>query len=153
MRTPTKVEVRRPQATAPRGPAAAPIKRRQKLEFETEAALDPFAGVDAEASIEELSGQISEAAKAAYTELERKQRENYLFADSTAYYRVLVFDNFQQAEAFAKGVGQAPGIQYMDGRAVCDRLGIAIPESDWRPKKAKVNSRLAALALPMAKHR
>jgi hypothetical protein len=135
---------------APR--AALPIagaRRRPKLEFEVEQARDPIAGMKAAPDDVEAQGEeILSLTVKAYRDSEAQQRAKYEAANSTAYYRVLVFDTPAQAEAFARAIGESADQQYIDGRKACDALKIEIPAAEWAPKKARPNPRLAAMALP-----
>ena len=149
---------RSPQLRAPRAPSISPkvpraaVTRRPQLEFKTARAPDPLAGAKKQdAPLPEQMEEIVTLAQEGYRAAEKQQREKYEFFNSVGYFRVLVWDDPAQAEAFLRHVGIETDQQYVDGRAVCDRLGIQIPETRFKPKAAKPNPRLAALALPSAK--
>lgn len=144
MRAP--VVVKRSPVAASRGGAA----RRQKLAFETDRAPDPLKGMEAaptdlEAQQKEIVAKVTEA----YRNTEKQQRQNYKEANSTAYYRVLVFNTVEQAEAFMCAAGQDISMQVVDGRAVADKLGIELPKTEWKPKASNPNGRFAKHALPL----
>lgn len=89
-----------------------------------------------------------------------REREAQLLADAKGaspieFFRVLVFATPVQAQAFARAVGEDARQQYMDGRAVCDCLGIAIPRDPFVPRKALLtpNRKLAELAMPLPRER
>lgn len=128
------------------------VVRRQALAFQTATSADPLENMTAPATdLEAQQKEIVANLTAAYRQQEREQRAAYNEANSTGYYRVLVFDTEAQAVAFAAAIGADPSMQMWDGRSVADRLNIQLPEVAWRPKAARVAPKLRARALPLSK--
>jgi hypothetical protein len=138
-------------ASANRGPTI-PTKRRPALPFTTAVAPDPTDAVTADPDdVEEQTNQTLDALQSGYREQERKQEQEAKALAPIEFFRVLVFLTPEQAQAFAKAVGMDEHQQYMDGRVICDRLGIAIPPDVWSLRKSLItpSKRWSPLAMPL----
>lgn len=123
-------------------------KMRRPLAFLTETAADALAGMsDDPQKFEETSEKAATSLQLAFRAAREKMRENVQEANSSNYFRVLVFDTESQADAFMLAVGQDPAHKYYDGRAIAENLGISIPEARWHPSPAKIDRRLAPMAM------
>ena len=102
---------------------------------------------DPEAQSVEALDLVTQAFRAA----EKKLVDEVADYRPIEFFRVLVFATPAQGQAFATAVGEDVHTQYMDGRKICDRLGIEIPADVFKPKRSLLtpNKRLAALAMPL----
>jgi hypothetical protein len=137
-----------------KAPALKPQKPRPPLDFTDRMVPDPLAGMtapsdDVEAQGKEVVARLTDA----YRAEEKRQRENVKEANATGYYRVLVFETEGQAAAFAQALGEHPKDIYLDGRKVADRFDIPLPQTEWKPKRAKIDQALVKLALPVKPQR
>ena len=150
MKLPPPLTRRGPAVAAKSGPTTT--TRRPALPFQVESARNPIDNVTAPDS--DIEGQTTEALneiQKAFRVAEAKQIAEVKDYAPIEFYRVLVFATPAQARAFMAAIGMDEAMQYLDGRKVCDKLGIAIPADVWKPKKGLMgpNKRLAALAMPL----
>ena len=149
MRPAILFERKKPQAI-PRVASLVPRKARPALDYLTEIADDPFAEIandPAEAPLEDLSDRAARTAMEAFHQRQRQILNQSSSQYAGEYFRVIVFADGAQADAFMKAVGENPEDQYFDGRRVCDRLGIELPPDTWKARRVNTpNRRLAALA-------
>ena len=150
MRLPPPPTRRGPTAASSRSPSIT--ARRPALPFQVETARNPIDNVTAPDN--DIEGQTTESLdeiQKAFRAAEAKQIAEVKDYAPIEFYRVLVFATPAQARAFMRAIGQDEATQYLDGRKVCDKLGIAIPADVWKPKKGLMspNRRLAPLAMPL----
>lgn len=153
MRTPTVIQRRAPTAVA-KSAISTQRKVRPQLRFMVEQPRDPIGDLDApENDIEKQSDEIFGKLKTAYDAQEKRLTEAAKHANTVGFFTVMVFSSPEQTQAFLTAVGQSVEQQYVDGRRICDRLGIAIPADVWDAKQRATtpDKRLAALALPLKK--
>jgi hypothetical protein len=151
-------EIRRVERKPP-ALAARPTMfvRRPPLPFNIDIAPDPLKALGASPDttpIEQETAEALDAVTQAFRDAEKRQMRDR-GVNETGYYRVMVFCDEAQADAFMRAVGQNPNDIYCDGRRVCDRLGIALPPDSWNLKRRTnvPNKRLAALARPILRRR
>jgi hypothetical protein len=139
------------------GRVAAFRRPRPMLDHEVMTVENPLADlmspVDSKVAVEEASKQAFEKIDTAYRMAERQALREAMTDSPLGFYRVLVFGNNEQADAFARAVGQDVDMQFIDGRRVCDRLGIALPPDTWKTNRrfTAPDRRVAALATPLTR--